>query len=114
MALMGALVLVPTCLCPSPLALLQRDHSSPKRMRMVGALVTVLGSPPALVAILYYSFGAGVITLERLWVWTELLWSEDSALYIFLVVVYLPPLCPQVLFNVVVIQLFRRNTSSNL
>lgn len=67
-ALMGTLVLVPTCLCPSPLL---RDSFSPKRM--VGTVITVLGSPPVLLAVL---FSGGVVTAERLWVWTELLWSE--------------------------------------
>jgi len=88
-SLMGALVLVPTCLCPSPWP------RSPQKMLgyIFGTLVTVLGSPPVLLAaaaVLLENANGRVISLERLWQWTELLWSGGSALYIFLVIVYLP------------------------
>lgn len=106
-SLMGAVVLVPTCLCPSPL----RDLWPRSTHRMLdyvssilGTLVTVLGSPPVLLAaaaILLGNAHGQVISLERLWQCTELLWSGGSALYIFLVVVYLPSsyLCLHVLFS---------------
>lgn len=87
-SLMGALVLVPTCLGSSPW-----PRSTQRKFGCIlGTFVTVLGLPPFLLAgaILLGNAHGQVISLGRLWQWTELLWSGGSVLYIFLVVVYLP------------------------
>lgn len=101
-SLMGAVVLVPTCLCPSPLRDLwgssatlgqQKERSMLSRVSLIlGTVVTFLGSPPVILAAAAVLLGNahGQVSLERLWQWTELLWSGGSALYIFVVAVYLP------------------------
>lgn len=101
-SMMGAVVLVPTCLCPSPLRDMwrgftiqgqQKERSMLSRVSsFLGTMVTFLGSPPVLLAAaaVLLANAHGQVSLERLWRWTELLWSGGSALYIFVVAVYLP------------------------
>lgn len=92
-SLIGALVLVPTCLCPSPLRPRTTQKILDRVLSILGTLVTVLGSPPVLLAaaaVLLGNAHGQAVSLDRLWQWTELLWSGGCALYIFLVVVYLP------------------------
>ena len=100
-SLIGAVVLVPICLCPSPLRDMlqssttqgqQTERSMLSRVSLfLGTGVTFLGSPPVLAAVaVLLSNAHGQVTLQRLWQWTELLWSGGSALYLFVVAVYLP------------------------
>lgn len=100
-SLLGAVVLVPTCLCSLPFSESWRRTSKEqpwKRMiwislsSLVGMIISILGSPPVLLAIAACYLGEShwQAILEKLWQWTELLWSWGSALYIYIVVVHLP------------------------
>lgn len=100
-SLLGAVVLVPTCLCSLPFSESWRRTSKEqhwKRMiwislsSLVGTTISILGSPPVLLAIAacYLGDSHWQAVLEKLWQWTELLWSWGSALYIYIVVVHLP------------------------
>lgn len=101
-SLIGAVVLVPTCLCTSPMRDIwgsstkaqQKEQSFLGRISLfLGIIVTILGSPPVLlaaVAAFLLDNSHWIVSFERLWEWTELLWSGGSALYIFIMIVYLP------------------------
>lgn len=108
-SLVGAVVLVPMCLCACPLPNMWRETQQGGRSiwvqisSFVGTVVNILGSPPILLASAAYYLGdSWQVLLENLWHWTELLWAWGSALYIYVVVVHLPCsiLCVYILFLV--------------
>lgn len=109
-ALVGALVLVPICVGVFPLQYIWNDVKNRQGKDIltvsalaVGALMTVLGSPPGLVVWLVWSLGwsFGAPSPANFWYFMESLVSWQSALLPYLLVIHLPVsvLCMYILFS---------------